>query len=116
MTPEIEAKLERLKNYHTRYEVIMERGTERVLVVYMHNQSYRRLREAVVEKINPIQTFAGASVYEEAMGRGKRSLAAGDWRIRFSGRTQREAILQGELPFVGTLAATAAVDQRCIAA
>ena len=31
--------------------------------------------------------------------------AIGEWQVRFTGRTERDAIMNGELPYVGDLVA-----------
>jgi hypothetical protein len=97
----MEEKLARLKNYRTRYEVAMTNGSERYLVVYMSARSFRRLLSAVQEKLEKIVAIAKADVWMD----GKGGLTAGDWKIAFTGRTQREAILGGELQFIGRMEA-----------
>lgn len=111
MTEVQERKLARLKNYRTRYEVAMVNGTDRRLVVYMSDRSFTRLLSAVREKLEAVKVVAGADVWAE-----NRKLSAGDWRIEFTGRTQREAILNGELPFIGKVVVAEYKDEpkvRC---
>jgi hypothetical protein len=96
----IDEKLAQLKNYRTRYEVILTNGTETFLVQYTsaHSQvGLRRTysaRRAAIHQITkdfiPFQAKTGEVFH------GK------EWRMLFSGRTQREAILTGELPFAST--------------
>jgi hypothetical protein len=100
MTPEQLRKLARIKNYRTRYEVIMSSGVDRRLVVYMSGRSFRQLLCAIQDRIENIKAVAGADVWVNS-----RKFTAGDWAIEFSGRTQREAILAGEYPFIGKAAA-----------
>lgn len=97
-----EQKLERLKNYHTRYEIAAERGDgHRLLIGYTPRKGRRGMYSMLQQRLD------GGSL-EHVLGTlelnwGKRAAdgcAMGDWRIFFTGRTQRDAILAGELPFI----------------
>ena len=99
MTATLEARLERLKNYRTRYELVAEHPDgRRVLVRYTSRDNRRGLYGALTQDCEGICAFFGT----DAITFGKRSAdgaTMGEWRLRFTGRTQREAILAGELPF-----------------
>ena len=97
-------KLERLHNGPTRYELIGEGpGGERVLIAY----SMRTGRLAVLQSMQKhgpkIIELLGLDdkamlTWEKPAARGAR---IGAWSFRFSGRTQRDAISNGELPWIG---------------
>jgi hypothetical protein len=93
-----EDKLGRLKNRHTRYEIVLTNGTDaKYLVLYTAQHSQSGLRAAVRQRYDAILVITGGELPFAA----KRSdtSTGNEWRCFFSGRTQREAILSGELPF-----------------
>jgi DNA end-binding protein Ku len=95
----IDERLARLKRYRSRYEVAMIHLAtgERKLVVYMAARSFRQLVDAIRERLDAVRQAAGS----EDVRIDDHKLFAGDYRIDFTGRTQRESILNGELPFIG---------------
>jgi hypothetical protein len=102
MNNELTAKLERLKNRRTAYELAAIRGDERVLLAYSCGRgrrdilnSCRKRAEAVVRLLGNAEITFGRTVADGA--------TAGEWSIRFTGRTQRDAYVEGELPYVGDL-------------
>lgn len=101
----VQQRLERLHNGPTRYELIAERGETRILIAY----SMRTGRHALLtstQKHGPA-LIAMMGLTDEArivfLKPAARGAQIGEWSIRFSGRTQREAI-QSELPWIGDLA------------
>ena len=93
-----EEKLARLKNRHTRYEIVLTNGTDtNYLVLYTAQHSQSGLRAAVRQRYDAILVITGG----EAPFAAKRSdvFKGRERRCFFSGRTQREAIIEGELPF-----------------
>jgi hypothetical protein len=104
MTEDQMAKLESIKNFHTRYEVEVVRTADgaRRLVCYTPRKSRRGLADAIGQRASSIKAFLGLG--EQAMGdfRGTTEYLVfpNVGSIRFSGRTQRDAILAGELTYV----------------
>jgi hypothetical protein len=93
-----EEKLARLKNRNTRYEIILTNGTDaKYLVLYTAQHSQSGLYAAVRQRYAAILVITGGELPFAA----KRSdiFHGREWRCFFSGRTQREAIIEGELPF-----------------
>ena len=93
-----EDKLARLKNRNTRYEIVLTNGTDtKFLVLYTAQHSQSGLRAAVRQRYDAILVLTGG----EAPFAAKRSDVSNgnEWRCFFSGRTQREASIAGELPF-----------------
>jgi hypothetical protein len=91
--------------YPTRYEIVAEKNGERVLVGYtarhsrpgllaMARQNGQKLIDHFGIDENQLLVFVRKAAGWEA--------DIGDLHIRFSGRTQREAI-GSELPFIGSL-------------
>jgi TnpA family transposase len=102
MTTTMEAKLARLKNYATRYELAMTRGSESYLVTYATSRSRGTIFKAVARFGPKVVALTG----DEELHFARKSAdgaTTGEWTIRYTGRTQRDAILGGELPFIGDL-------------
>jgi hypothetical protein len=102
-----EEKLARLKNRNTRYEIVLTNGKDtKFLVLYTAQHSQSGLRAAVRQRYDAILVITGGELPFAA----KRSdiFGGNEWRCLFSGRTQREAIITGELPFAEVNAAAAA--------
>lgn len=98
-------KLARLQNYATRYELIATDGTQMILLCYSVRRSRQIILEtlrkhgpAILQLVNAKED--SAITFEKPASRGVR---IGNWAFRFTGRTQREAIIAGEHPFIGTL-------------
>lgn len=106
------AQLARLRHYATRYEVVAEHTTDRrrVLICYTSSHSQRGMRRAITD--NGHRVIDGLGLSQDAALYPNTPASAGfrleSWHVAFSGRTQREAIIAGELPFVGDLATSAA--------
>ena len=95
------AALERLRFAPTRYEIEMVAPSgARHLIAYTPRRNFRGLLDAVRQRGAAIIRRAGMP--EDARGeRAGASLRFADGTvIRFSGRTQRDAIMGGELPYV----------------
>lgn len=95
LTPQQLAKLARIANYSTRYEVeLVHLDTgERRLLCYTR-KTERGIRDYIFRHAAEVVTFCGSDrLFKLSIGR---------WRIAFTGRTQREAIMAGELPWFGT--------------
>lgn len=93
-------QLARIQHYATRYELAAVRGNERVLICYTERKNRSGLWSAISSnRAEPLCRLTGA----EEITFGKRAADGGmmgDWKIVFTGRTQRPAILAGELPFL----------------
>lgn len=91
----IEQRLRRIHNRRTLYEIIIEKGEERYLVQYASKsrnailRGLRRHGEAIAARFGDTVTFARRSADGAYVG---------DWHVRYSGRTEREAIIAGEYP------------------
>ena len=98
LPPETQRRLERLKYRATLYELVMERAGEKYLVLYS-GQSRDNLLSAVRKHGTIFAKITGSSIITFGK-RASDAATSGDWRIYFSGRTEREAITEGELPFI----------------
>jgi len=101
MTPEQERKLARLKNYRSAYELILTNGTVRYLVCYTSRKSKIGAYRAAQKRFDSLMKATGG--ISPWVAKPTEVFHGDEWRIYFSGRTQREAILAGELPFIGNL-------------
>lgn len=91
-------RLESLSNRSTAYEIVLiSPAGERRLVTYAQNRSGRALRLVLVRFAERIVAFVGADEYTLA-GRGPAPIGLGNgYSLAFSGRTERESIIAGEL-------------------
>lgn len=98
MDATLQARLERLRHYSTRYEAVLTHADsgERRLLCYTARKSSAGLLSAVFSRGEALVAFSGAERVENIKGAG---LRLGPWRVAFSGRTQREAIITGELTY-----------------
>lgn len=98
----LEQKLAWIKNYKTRYEVEMVATDGRKWLVQYTSQKSRTGLLAAIRKVGEsILAVGGASLPDHFKLTTCQAVEFGNgWIIRFSGRTQREAYLGGELPFV----------------
>lgn len=92
-------RLEALKHYSSRYELVATHPDGRkVLVGYTPRRGRSGLFDMLAKNGVAWVKFSGS----ENITFGKRvadGAISGKWSINFSGRTQREAICNGELPF-----------------
>ena len=96
-------KLERLRFGPTRYEIEMVSPSgAKYLVAYTPRRSFRGLLDAVRERERGRAILRLLNFPDDATAeRDRASLRFSDGTIiRFSGRTQRDAICGGELPYV----------------
>jgi hypothetical protein len=107
LTEEQKAKLARLHYGPTRYEIEMVTPSGvKHLIAYTPRRSFRGLLDAVQERGAIILRVTGMPEDTRAERGDNASLRFSDGTIiRFSGRTQRDAIMHGELPYVGSLKA-----------
>lgn len=88
------AKLEAIKNRTTCYELVISRGAERFRLCYTARKNRRGMIDWIFRNGKELAAFSGSQ--EVVFGKGA-TAQLGDWHISFSGHTQREAILSGEL-------------------
>ena len=95
------ARLEQIARYATRYEVTAQRDNgERVLIGYTSRRSRHGLLRLLRIHAEQVITLTGCTE-DTMMTAGKRAsdgFRINDWALRFTGRTQRQAIIEGELP------------------
>lgn len=99
-------RLERLRNHSTKYEVVAETSSQygkRYLIAYTSRRSRHGLLKACQSKGEAIIKAFGITDNDQFIPSPKAAdgFRIGVWQFRFSGRTQREAIMQGELPWIG---------------
>jgi len=99
------AKLARIQNYRTRYEVIAEMpGRAPMLVCYLSSLSRHGLLEAMRGRSERIIKALGIGPDDTITFAGstqtRPQAQIGAWTIRLSGRTQRDAIIAGEHPYL----------------
>lgn len=86
----------------TRYELTLSKGNEKFLICYCMRTGRHSLLKAIHAKGEAILKIANLS--DDAMltwsKPAKLGAMLGGWRVYFTGRTQRSAITEGELPFV----------------
>ena len=83
----------------TRYELVAQRGEERVLLMYTARNNRVGLYRALQERADHLERVFGSL----KITWGKRAtdglILGKDWHVHFSGRTQRDCYTS-ELPFV----------------
>lgn len=99
-------QLERLTHYATRYETVLTNGHDTYLLGYTSRHSrmgllhiLRARGSAVIARTTMPQTAVIS--FTEWKTRGF-DLGFGSWRVRFTGRTQRECISSGEHVHIGS--------------
>ncbi len=97
-------RLERLQNQPTRYELVLERGDTRIRICYSMRTGRHSLLTACQKHGQTLVDYIGMDdkaqmVFLKPASRGAQ---IGEWSIRFTGRTQRDAIsTRSELPWIG---------------
>jgi hypothetical protein len=104
VTPELTRRLERLKNRSTLYECIAVNGERTVLLFYgdKNQAGFRRwLRRDNQSYAQRLVDLTGSKTIDWADKPFRGTIGTiGEWTIKFSGRTQREALIAGEHVFV----------------
>jgi hypothetical protein len=109
-TAKVSQSIERLHNQPTRYELVAERGDIRILIAYSMRTGRHSLLTSVQKHGQKLIDFMGITdehllVFLKPAKLGAHvGPADNPWTIRFTGRTQREAV-QSELPWIGDMAA-----------
>ena len=98
----LEKRLARLKNYRTRYELVIDGPKGKFLVFYISRRNRAGLliglRERAGDGSLGIIVDPNLPLHFGKLARDGATL--GEYRVYFSGRTQREAYLGGELVFL----------------
>jgi hypothetical protein len=106
LTEEQIRRLERLRNCWTNYEVeVALPDGRKMLVCYTQRRSLSGLLSAIFDRWQPISRVTGLPPDDPCAYRDKnrKEYVLEDGSVvRFSGRTQREAIISGELPYIGS--------------
>lgn len=105
------ARLERIARYGTRYEITATKAGEATLLIGYTPRLSRPGLIDMLRRVGPevVGRLAIGDKDRIAFGTKPRPWAeTAGWRIAFSGRTQREAIINGEHPFVAERAAEVA--------
>ena len=102
-------RLSLLRNYATRYEAIcVSADARRALVAYSGRHSFQGLVAAVRRNGAAVAAFLGLDDTAIMSRKGARLAFSNGAMIEWSDRTQRQAIMEGELPWVGAIVAAAA--------
>ena len=96
-------KLDRIRRRDTLYEVeLVHRQTgERCLLCYCHRTG-SRLAGYIARHAEALVAFCGSDTYATRRLDLREEFAIGEWGMRWTGRTQREAIMHGELVWFRT--------------
>lgn len=95
----LQQRLKSLKYHATKYEIVAtHKDGRKVLVGYTPRKGRQGLWAMVAKNATAWIAFSGEGSLTFAK-RAADGATAGDWNINFSGRTQRDAIINGELPF-----------------
>lgn len=107
LSPEQTRKLDRIQGYRTLYEMAVIRADgAKALVCYTSPPSRRHMWDAICKRSDKILAFTGTAQNGERMGflgKAKEVRIGNGAIIRLTGRTQRDAIIEGELPYVKSL-------------
>lgn len=101
MTHEQERKLARISGCYTVYEMVAEHADGRRLLAGYTRETRPGMLAMLRKNWDMWCKLTGkqAGTWE-----AHKMIRFGAWTIRFSGRTQRQAIIEGELPWVGDVA------------
>lgn len=103
LTAEQSTRLNRIKNRTTAYEISLRRPDGSIeLLCYSCGKSGATLRQVVRKRWDYLQSLAPGAIFGWKRGDTMTLDTVSDgtgFQIRFTGRTQRDAICDGELPF-----------------
>lgn len=96
-----------LRNHKTRYELVLTNGIDTYLVCFTSRKSQRGIFDAYLDhkRRKAIHKITGNIIPFAQKLKDTEKWPAGQWRMAFTGRTQRECILGNEHPFIGRDAA-----------
>lgn len=101
----IQEQLERLKHHATAYELHATNGSQSILVCYCR-KTKPGLINALTRTLNSgsrridLLSVKTSTKPESWTWEAGAAVKSGEWRVHFSGRTEREAIIAGELPSI----------------
>lgn len=93
-------KLIARRNHQTLYEVALVAPDGRRFLVCYAQRSGRMLRQGVTKRATRLVTTIGDETTEIVRVTKDAMTLSGGWAVRFTGRTEREAIISGELPAI----------------
>ena len=96
-------RLARLYNRATCYELAAINVERRVLIAYCGRRSRSGLLAACRNRGALVIALTGSENIEFGK-RASDGATMGPWQIRFTGRTERDAIMEGELEYIGSVA------------
>lgn len=99
MTAKQIAQLENIKNRHTLYEAVIVLPDGKTMLMCYCGKSYSRLYRAAQNRYDSIKEKTGFSEFAVYVPNKKVLPDEKLPLIKFTGRTQRQAILEGELPY-----------------
>lgn len=103
----LEKKLARIARYRTAYELAMVHPDgRRVLVCYSNGRSRNDVFTIVQKRAQHVARLLGVAAESLQITFAKRSgegATIGEWSVVWTGRTQREAYIAGELEYVGRI-------------
>jgi hypothetical protein len=105
MTEEQNKKLTALQRYPTRYEIVLTNGAQAYRIAYTMRRSRHGLIVASRAAFDEIKAISGSANGWVTLGKKAADpigITDTAWSIRWSGRTQREAISDGELVHITT--------------
>ena len=100
LTPTQLQRLARLHDRQTLYEVAAIKGDRKVLIAYAGRTSRRHMWDILFERAERISKALDIPADQMFATPGKRSadgFTLAGWTIRATGRTERDAIMAGEL-------------------
>jgi hypothetical protein len=103
MTTKQQQQLARIYNRRTAYELVASNGDRKILVGYTVGKARRDILSMAAKNGERWVALTGRQEMTFAKKAGD-GAAMGDWTFRYSGRTQRACILEGELTFIADLA------------
>ena len=92
-------KLNAIKNYSTRYELAVERDGRRFRIAYTVRHSRAGLLAAVRQHGTELVDFANS---DDMRFESKFVAHIGNAKVWFTGRTQHQSIIEGELVWLST--------------
>ncbi len=86
----------------TRYEMVAEHDDDRYLIAYNVRATRQRLHAELFSDAVRLRILDGAEgAFIETTGKGRQTaFHVNGWTVRWSGRTEREAIQSGELRLI----------------
>lgn len=99
MATTLEDKLKNLKYRSTAYELVARKGEEVRTIAYCVSRSRSTILRVAYKHGERLAALAGTDILTFGT-RAKDGATIGDWHITFTGRTQREAYIEGEHPML----------------